>query len=46
MSVLKNILALIGLLVLTAVVAAYLLLKPVISEFDPEFASAYEQFAG
>ncbi len=45
MSVLKNILALIGLFVLIAVVAAYLLLKPVISEFDPEFVSAYERFA-
>jgi len=46
MSILKNILALIGLFALITVVAAYLLLKPVISEFDPEFVSTYEQFAG
>jgi uncharacterized protein (DUF302 family) len=45
MSFLKNIFALIGLLVVIALVAAYILLKPVVSQFDPEFLGAYEEFA-
>jgi len=45
MSFLRNLLALIGLVVVVAVVAAWIALRPTISQFDPQLPAVYEQFA-
>ena len=45
MAIVRNLLALIGLLTLILVLAAALLLGPRLSKFDPEFPRAYAEFA-
>ena len=46
MKLIRNLLALIGLVVVIVAVIAYVRLAPVISEFDEDFVSVYKEFAG
>jgi len=45
MKLIRNLLALIGLVVVIAAVAAYVRLAPVLSEYDEDFLSVYTEFA-
>jgi uncharacterized protein (DUF302 family) len=45
MSIIRNILAIVGLLALIAAVAAYSTLNSKFKDFDPEFLGTYQQFA-
>jgi len=45
MSFLRNLLALIGLVVVVAAVAALIVLRPMLSQFDPELPGVYKEFA-
>ncbi|MBF0153458.1 MAG: DUF302 domain-containing protein [Magnetococcales bacterium] len=45
MAVIRNLLALLGLLALVAGVVGYGMIGPVLGEFDPEFIGVYGQFA-
>ncbi len=45
MSFLRNLLAIIGLVVVVAAVAAWIALRPMLSQFDPELPGVYKEFA-